>query len=320
MPLHPQAQAVIDGVAAMGLPPFDENMSPEQARQIIDGFGSFMVPSEEVASVLDTIAPGPEVDVPLRIYMPAEGPEDEELRPGIFFFHGGGFVTGSVDLVDPLCRRVANRSGCAVIGVGYRLAPEHPYPAAVSDAYIATAWIHAKGPAFGIDNDHLAVMGDSAGANLATVTCMMLRDKGEAASLSLQVLVCPALDMVNAETPSRRDFGEGHVLTTEMMDWFAGHYLRGREDQADEPYCSPVRANSLSRLPPAIIVTAEYDPLRDEGQAYAELLKDEGTFVDLRPEKGMVHMFHWMGGVIDRGREVLDELAADISTTLRSGA
>ncbi|MEW6471721.1 MAG: alpha/beta hydrolase [Actinomycetota bacterium] len=313
MPLHPQAEAVIRAVESMGLPPF-ETMSLEEGRGVIQAFANFMPPKEEVASVVDTVVPAEETDIPLRIYTP-EG--DEELRPGILYFHGGGFSTGGIDLVDPVCRALANRSGCAVISVGYRLGPEHPYPAAVTDAYIATVWVHAKGPVFGIDPDRLAVMGDSAGGNLATVTCMILRDKGEQAKIALQVLIYPVTDLVTGESASRQEFAEGYLLTAGMMQWFTDHYLKGCDEQAAaEPYCSPLFMENLTGLPPAIIVVAEYDPLRDEGIEYATRLKDAGNFVDLRREQGMIHGFFWLGGAIDRGRELIDELGQDLRQSL----
>ena len=312
MPLHPQAQAILDAVEAMDLPPF-ETLSVEEARAFIQNFANFMIPSEEVASVVDSIAPGPDADIPLRIYMP----EGEGLRPAILYFHGGGFSTGSIDLVDPVCRALANRSGCAVIAVGYRLAPEHPFPTGVMDAYVATMWIGAKGPAFGIDNARLAVMGDSAGGNLATVTCQLLRDKAAEIDIQLQVLVCPVTDLAEFETRSYKEYGEGYLLTTGMMNWFRDHYLSGcDEDVVVEPYCSPLRTENLVNLPPAIIVTAEYDPLRDEAVEYAARLREHGVFVDLRREKGMIHAFYWLGAGIDRGRELIDELGADIGQIL----
>jgi acetyl esterase len=319
MPLHPQAQAILEAVESMGLPPF-ETMSLEEGRQTIAAFGNFMVPVEEVESVVDTVVPAPETDVPLRIYTPAavEGEEIEGgLRPGILYFHGGGFSTGSIDVVDPLCRALANRSRCVVIAVGYRLGPEHPYPAAVTDAYTATVWVHAKGPAFGIDTDRLAVMGDSAGANLATVTCMILRDKNEQAKISLQILVYPVTDMVTDQSVSRQENAEGYLLTAGMIQWFTDKYLEGCDPEiAADPYCSPLFMENMSNLPAAIIVVAEYDPLRDEGIEYAKRLKEAGNFVDLRQEKGMIHGFFWLGGAIDRGREILDELGEDLRQSL----
>ena len=317
MPLHPQAEAFIQGFEAMGLPPL-EAMPLEEQRAAVESLVSFMLPKEEVASVVDTVVPAPETDIPLRIYTP-EGEEGEEqgLRPGILYFHGGGFSTGSIDVVDPICRALANRSGCVVISVGYRLSPEHPYPAAVTDAYTAAVWIHAKGPVFGIDTDRLAVMGDSAGGTLATVTCMILRDKGEQAKISLQVLLYPVIALSADESPSRQEFGQGHVLTEGLMKrWFIDEYIGGDEELAVDPYCSPLFMENLSNLPAAIIVVPEYDPLRDEGVEYAARLKDAGNFVDLRREQGMIHAFFWLGGAIDRGRELLDELGQDLRQSL----
>jgi acetyl esterase len=314
MPLHPQAQAFITGLESMGLPPF-ETFSVEEGRQVIQTFANFMLPSEEVASVVDTAAMGPEADVPLRIITPASSNGDG-LLPGILYFHGGGFTTGSIDLVEPVCRALANRSGCVVIAVGYRLGPEHPYPAAVTDAYVATTWVAANGRHFGIDGTRLVVMGDSAGGNLATVTCMILRDKMEEIEIALQVLIYPVTDMDHQDTPSHKENGEGYLLTSGMMSWFRGHYLKGVEDQAGEPYCSPMHMADLGGLPPAIIITAEYDPLRDEGEAYGARLDEAGVTTFMRREDGMIHGFFWVGGAIDRGRELIDELGADLRKAL----
>lgn len=315
MPLHPQAQAIIDAVDSMGLPPF-ETLSVEEGRATIAALAQFMIPAEEVGEIIETGALGPEdVFIPLRIYKPVGAGDD---LPAVVYFHGGGFCTGSVDIVDPLCRRLANQSGCAVVAVGYRLAPEHPFPAAITDAYVATMWIGAKGAAFGIDGSRLAVMGDSAGAALATVTCMLARDKMDEIEIRLQVLIYPVTDLEHDDTPSRRENGEGYLLTSGMINWFRNHYMTGNDEyEWGGPYASPLHMNNMNNLPPAIIVTAEYDPLRDEGIAYAERLKEEGgTMVDLRREAGMFHGFFWMGAAIDRGRELLDELADDINKTL----
>lgn len=312
MALHPQAQALIDGVKGMGLAPF-ETYSVEEGRQYIETIRQFMVPPRDIASVQDTAIPGPEGDIGMRIYRP----EAEGLLPAVFYFHGGGFSTGSVDLVDPICRQLADKSGCAVISLDYRLAPEHPYPAAVQDAYVAVSWMGAYGEDFGVDPLTMAVVGDSAGANLATVTCMLVRDKGLGEpEIKLQILLCPVCDFVKIDTPSHKEFGNGYLLTTGMMEWFRDHYLTGVEDRANEPYCSPVRMGNLGNLPPAIIVTAEYDPLRDEGEAYGQLLLMNGVMADIRREDGMPHNFFWFGGVIDRGREIIDDIAWDLKKTL----
>jgi len=316
MPLHPQAQVILDGVAAMGLPPF-ETLSLEEGRQFIDSVRNFMVPVEDVASVEDLAIPGPEGDIGLRIYRP----EGEGLLPAVFYFHGGGFSSGSIDLVDPICRLLTNRSGCVVISVDYRLAPGHPYPAAVTDAYVAISWVGAYGENFGVDSSRLAVVGDSAGATLATAACMLIRDKNLGdPEIALQILLCPVTDLVKFETPSYQEYGEGHLLTTAMMRTWKGYYLTGCEEGTHyEPYCSPVREQNLGNLPPAIIITAEYDPLRDEGDAYGQLLLFNGVMSEVRREEGMIHNFFWFGGVIDRGREILEEVGSDLRKTLFIG-
>lgn len=315
MPLHPQAQAIISGVESMGLPPF-ETLSVEEQRAFVQNFSMFMIPTEEVASIEDVEIPGPEGVIPVRIYLPAGA---EAPHPAVMYFHGGGGSTGSVELVDPLCRRLANQSSCAVVSVDYRLAPEHPYPAGVMDAYVATAWVAAYGPNLGIDSSRLAVAGDSAGATLATVTCMLFRDKADEISVDVQMLLCPVTDLVKFETPSYKEYGQGgYLLTTSMMEQFREHYLTGVEDRVDEPYCSPVRTQNLQDLPPAIIITAECDPLRDEAEAYGELMRVNGNLVEVRREEGMLHNFFWMGAAIDRGREIIDEIGADLRAVLHA--
>ena len=316
MPLHPQAQAVLDAIASMGLPPF-ETLSLEESRMVIESIRNFMVPVEEVASVEDLAIPGPEGDIGLRIYRP----EGEGLLPAVFYFHGGGFSTGSVHLVDPICRLLANRSGCVVISVDYRLAPEHPYPAAVTDAYVAISWVGAYGENFGVDTARLAVVGESSGATLATAACMLIRDKslGEP-EITVQILLCPVTDLVKFETPSYQEFGEGHLLTTGMMRAWKANYLTGREEGTHyEPYCSPVREQNLGNLPPAIVITAEYDVLRDEGEAYGQLLLMNGVMSEVRRIEGMIHNFFWFGGAIDRGRESLEVVGSDLRKTLFIG-
>ena len=313
MALHPQAQTIIDGMRAMGLPPF-ETLSLEEGRQVIESLRTFMVPVEEVASVEDFSIVGPQGDIGLRLYRPA----GEGLLPAVFYFHGGGFCTGSVDLVDPICRLLANRSGCVVISVDYRLAPEHPYPAAITDAYVAISWVAAAGDNFGMDPTRLAVVGESAGATVATAACMLIRDKSVGdPEIKVQILLCPVADLVKFETPSYQEFGEGYVLTAAMMQAWKEQYMRGCEEGMEyEPYCSPVREQNLGNLPPAIIITAEYDVLRDEGEAYGQLLYLNGVMSEVRREPGMIHNFYWFGSVIDRGREILEEVASDLRKTL----
>jgi acetyl esterase len=316
MPLHPQAQAVLDGMASVGLAPF-ETLSLEEGRQVIESVRNFMVPVEDVASTEDFSIPGPMGDIGLRMYRP----EGEGLLPAVFYFHGGGFCSGSVDLVDPMCRLLANRSGCVVISVDYRLAPEHPYPAAVTDAYVAVSWVGSYGEGFGVDPGRLAVVGDSAGATIAIAACMLIRDKNlNEPEIKLQYLLCPVTDLVKFETPSYQEFGEGYLLTTGMMRHWKDNYLAGCEEGTHyEPYCSPIREQNLANLPPAIIITAEYDVLRDEGEAFGQLLMMNEVTSEVRREEGMIHNFFWFGGAIDRGREVLEEVGSDLRKTLFIG-
>lgn len=316
MPVHPQAQAVLDAFASMEMPPL-ETLGLEELRQVVENVRSFMVPVEEVASTEDFEIPGPQGDIGLRVYRP----EGEGLLPCVFYFHGGGFSTGSINLVDPICRLLANRSGCMVISVDYRLAPEHPYPAAVTDAYVAISWVGSYGQGFGVDPSRLAVVGDSAGATIATAACMLIRDKnvGEP-EIKIQYLLCPVTDLVKFETPSYQEFGDGYLLTTALMRAWKERYLQDCEEgQEYEPYCSPVREQNLGNLPPAIIVTAECDPLRDEGEAYGQLLLLNGVMSEVRREEGMIHEFIWFGGAIDRGREVLEEVGSDLRKILFIG-
>lgn len=315
MPLHPKAQAIVDGVAAMGLPPM-ETLPIDDQRAAIAGFANFMVPTEDVESVEDVDIPGPEMPIPARIYTPVTGAAP---RPVILYFHGGGFCTGDLDLTDPMCRRLANRSESVVVSIDYHLAPEHPYPAAVLDSYVATAWVAVYGHNFGVDGSRVALLGDSAGANLATAAAMLIRDKADEIEIKVQMLICPVTDMVKFDTPSYEEFGQGdHLLSRAMMEHWRDLYLTS-DELVGEPYNSPVRMPNLQDLPPAIIITAECDPLRDEGEAYGELLRANGNLVDVRREPGMVHNFHWMGGVIDRGRELIDEIGADLKAVLYAG-
>jgi len=191
----------------------------------------------------------------------------------------------------------------------------------VTDAYVAVSWVGAAGENFGVDPGRLAVVGDSAGATVATAACMLIRDKnvGEP-EIKVQMLLCPVTDLVKFETPSYQEFGEGYLLTTAMMRAWKDNYLTGREEGTHyEPYCSPIREQNLANLPPAIIITAEYDVLRDEGEAFGQLLLMNEVMSEVRREEGMIHNFFWFGGAIDRGREVLEEIGSDLRKTLFIG-
>jgi acetyl esterase len=235
------------------------------------------------------------------VYRPAAG----EL-PGLVYYHGGGWVVGSLVSHDPLCRTLAARSGCAVIAVDYRLAPEHPYPAAVEDAWAAMKWAAER---FSL----LAVAGDSAGGQLAASIALRARDAD--LPLALQVLIYPATNC-GFDTRSYRDNTEGPALTAAQMRWYWAQYVQDAA-RADEPDCSPLRAHELARLPPALVLSAEYDPLRDEGEAYARRLDEAGVAVTLRRYEGLIHGFIRMPALITRADGAIDDVAAAVRSALR---
>lgn len=240
---------------------------------------------QEVASVRDVSIPGADFTIAARVYTPTGGTEP---RPAIVFFHGGGWVIGSLNTHDKRARALANASGAVVVAVDYRLAPEHKFPCAAEDAYLAVSWVASSAAALGVDAARLAVFGDSAGANLSTVAALMARERGGPA-LAAQILICPVTNYA-FDTQSYASNGQGYNLTTDSMRWFWGHYLRSDADGAS-PYASPLRASSLAGLPPAVVITAEFDPLRDEGEAYAAALSAAGVPVVTKRYDGMIHGF-----------------------------
>jgi acetyl esterase len=314
MPLDPQCQALLAAVESMGLPAFAD-MTPIQTRETVMGFTMLMGEPEEVAKVEDRELPGPQGAVPVRIYTPAgAGPGP---LPVLVWFHLGGFVFGSVEWVDPITRALANRSGCIVVSVDYRLAPEHPYPAARDDAWAAVTWVAEHAAEIGADPGRLAVGGDSAGANLATVTCLLAREQGGPA-IAFQVLVHPSPDCTEEAfaMPSHKENGEGGFLITnaDIRRWWS-HYLSGGADPRD-PYLSPLHAPDLSGLPPALVITAEYDPLRDPGEEYARRLAEAGVPTELRRYDGQIHAFFILPAAIDRARECMDEVGEALRKAL----
>jgi acetyl esterase len=256
----------------------------------------------ELARVEDLHVPGSVGAIPARLYRPdAAAP-----LPLLVYFHGGGFVVCDLDTHDPTCRHLALRAGCAVLSVDYRLAPEAKFPAAPEDCFAATLWAAANAARLGVDAARIAVAGDSAGGNLAAVVAAMTRDRG-GPRLVHQLLVYPVTDLVGFESShaSYRENAEGYFLTAAMMRWFAGHYLE-RTEHGRNPLASPLLAPDLSGLAPATLITAEYDPLRDEGELYGERLRSAGVPVAQRRYDGMIHGFFAMTEMLDRAREALD--------------
>ena len=236
------------------------------------------------------------------------------LLPGLVYFHGGGWVIGDLDTHDVLCRQLTAEAGITVASVDYRLAPEHKFPAAVDDAWEATRWVASVADLLGIDARRLAVGGDSAGGNLAAVVALLARDAG-APAIAFQALLYPVTDL-SAESRSYNDFADGYMLTRDSMRWFAAQYLAGK-DEAMDWRASPLRAATLSGLPPALIVTAGFDPLRDEGEAYARRLRDAGVRVDYACYGGMLHGFVGMGRLLDSGNRAVSHIAASLREALR---
>jgi acetyl esterase len=268
-------------------------------------------PEESVAQVEARIVPGA-VHIPLRVYRPSFAQD----LPALVYFHGGGFVICNLDTHDRECRMLANASGSVVVSVDYRLAPEHKFPAAVEDAYAATRYVAEHPGEFGIDPGRIAVGGDSAGGNLATVVALMARDRG-GPSLKFQLLIYPLTDLED-DSPSMRQYDQNHFLTRQDMDWFADSYL-GSADRRD-PYASPHYAADHSGLPPALVITAECDPLRDQGEMYAEKLRSAGVPVTLNRYDGMIHPFVSLAGIVDDGRKAIQESAAAVRQVLTASA
>jgi len=299
MPLDPQAKAVLDQFASMGGQQLHE-MSVAQARELILGMVALAGEPESIARIENRTVPGPAGEIPVRIYTPV----GTAPFPVLVYFHGGGWVIGNLDTHDGICRSLANRVGCLVVSVDYRLAPEHPFPAAPEDCYAATRWLAEHAGSLGGDKGRIAVGGDSAGGNLAAVVALMARDRG-GPKLAFQLLVYPATD-TDFETRSYRENSEGYFLTRADMVWFWNHYAPRDEDRRN-PYAAPLRAASLRGLPPALVITAEFDPLCDDGNAYAARLREDGVPVRLSQQDGLIHGFFQMGAVIDRGRASVDE-------------
>jgi acetyl esterase len=267
------------------------------------------VPLVELARVEDRFIAGPHGEIPLRIYTPSHA----RPTPVLVWFHGGGFVVGSLRSHDRVLRHIAKESGAIVVSVDYRLGPEHRFPVGHEDSLFAAQWVLANAASFGGDPSRVALGGDSAGGNLAASTCIALRDLGGPMPV-FQLLVYPATDLRRA-TESHRTLADGFLLTSDLIAWFMARYLRGKEDESS-PVGSPLLAEDLSRLPRAFVVTAGFDPLRDEGEAYAARLVESGVPVESRSEKGLFHGYLSMGGVVPAARTAIDAIARAASTGL----
>jgi acetyl esterase len=311
MQLDPDTQAFLARAAASGVPPY-ETLSAVAARGFYKaGRALVAAPPEHVAGLRSLSAPGPNGPIGLRCYRP-ESPA--KLLPILVYLHGGGWVLGDLDSHDSVCRALANRSGHLVISVDYRLAPEHPFPAGLEDAYAAVCWIADNARQLGGDAARLAVGGDSAGGNLSAVICLRARDE-DGPQIAFQLLIYPATDF-EMKSASQRTFAEGYLLTRANQLWFHRLYLGGRQDLTDWRL-SPAHAADHSRLPPAYVLTAQFDPLRDEGEDYAAKLLRSGVPVGAWRIAGQIHGFITMGGLIKAAHVAIDELGRALKDSNR---
>ena len=300
MPVDPQLQPLLDLLTASGAPSIT-TLQPDVARSLMAAMRG-NARDVEVHAVSDHAAPGPAGDVPVRVYSPSgDGP-----FPLLVWIHGGGWVLGSVDESDPVARGLSVAADCVVASVEYRLAPEDPFPAGLEDCWAALRWCADHTDELRVAPDRIAIGGDSAGGNLAPVCAALARDAGTPA-LCFQLLVYPVVDF-DATTRSMVDNAEGYLLSREVMQWFYDHYTH--PDQRSDPRAAPLRADDLSGLPPALVITAEYDPLRDEGEAYGRRLAEAGVPTTVSRYDGMIHAFFSMTAFADRAIEAEAEAGA----------
>ena len=308
--LDPQVNAFMKQFEGLEIPLLN-TLPATQAREAFDNaLLEWTGAPEEVAELQNTTIPGPAGPIPVRIYTPfGDGP-----FPVLVYYHGGGWVIGTIDEYDNLCRSLANSVSGVVVSVDYRLAPEHKFPAAAEDAYAAVEWAADQDAQINADPTRIAVAGDSAGGNLAAVASLLARDRG-GPSLSCQVLIYPVCDVSSFEAESYRRYSIEGVLSREEMVWFKDLYCRTEKDASD-PYVSPLLAPDLSGLPQALVITAEFDVLRDEGEAFADRLAQAGVKAELARYQGQVHGFLPLVGAYDQAREAVDKTARVLKEAL----
>jgi acetyl esterase len=319
--LHPQARALLDLIEKSGMPPI-HTLTPADARKVYRERRFFSQPvAPEVAQVQDLQATGPHGAIPLRLYRPipvagsANGANTQAL-PVLVYYHGGGWVIGDLDTHDTLCRELANLAGCAVVAVDYRMGPEQPFPAAVDDCWAATRWVQANAASLGLDATRLAVGGDSAGGNLAAVMALMARDSTDGAGLPIcfQLLIYPGTDQRRGHA-SHTSNGQGYALTSDTIGYFQNHYLADKA-QFHDWRASPLLADSLAKLPPALVITAGFDPLRDEGLDYADRLSAAGTPCHHVCFERQIHGFITMGRVLEEANAAVRLCATELKRAI----
>ncbi|MBA3248491.1 MAG: alpha/beta hydrolase [Pyrinomonadaceae bacterium] len=328
MPVDSQVQPILDQFDKFVVPPI-ETLSPENARNAptlknaVEEINAESVTArtigvvkpmpEPVGNIAHVLIPGKDSEILARVFTP----EGDGPFPVLVYFHGGGWVIANLDVYEPSCRALCNAAECIVVSVAYRQAPEHKFPAAVDDAYAATQWVIQNADQLGGDPNRVAVGGESAGGNLAAVSCLKARDEGGQLPV-FQLLIYPVVNHA-FDTPSYRENANSKPLSAAMMPWFFKHYLENERD-GDNPYVSPLRAGDLSGLPPALVITAELDVLRDEGEAYAEKLRAAGVLTKAVRYDGMVHEFFGLVGGVDKAQEALTEAAEGLKAAFDSRA
>ena len=313
MPMDPKAQAMFAAVKNSGMPDFSE-LTPQQARSMTAEMSKQMrLPAREVGNVVDRGIPGPAGDIAVRIYTPKSG----GVRPLIVFFHGGGWVLCDLDSHDSVCRDLCADAEAVVVSVDYRLAPEHKFPAAPDDCVAATRWAAAHAKEIGADGSRIVVAGDSAGGNLAAAVALRLRDEG-GPPLAGQLLIYPVTDSPYNDKPSLLENADAFGLTRRAMHWFWDHYVT--ESHRDHPHAAPLLAKDLRGLPPALVIAAECDPLRDEAAQYADRLRAAGVPTVYTLYGGMIHGFYSFGAAFEQTQYAQGQVTAWLRTRLNQPA
>ncbi len=307
--MNQETRDFLEKAASSKKPPLS-SQTPQQARGLNKVFINLSHPKETVAKVENRTIPGPGGELPVRVYTP----EGAGPFPVLVYFHGGGYVIGNLEMVDSICQTLTNGAECVVVSVEYRLAPEHKFPAAIEDGYAATLWVAENAAVINGDVSRIAVGGESAGGNLAAVVALMARDRLQP-PLVYQLLIYPIAHHSSLSTESRRLYGENYFLTTDTIAWFAQQYLPAGED-GKNAYISPLLAEDVTNLPPGLIITAEYDPLRDEGEAYGDRLQKAGAAVKVSRYPDTIHGFINLAGMLTLGQQALKEAASELKAVL----
>ncbi|MDR6998414.1 alpha/beta hydrolase [Neobacillus niacini] len=306
--LDPQARAFLD---LLGEREPNSAMTPDENRSRAAELKKLTGPAEPVARIEEQLIPVNDTEIKVRMYTPkGEGP-----FPIFIYFHGGGWVFGDLDTADSPCRSLANWAECIVVSVDYRLSPEYKFPTPLEDCYEAATWVAKHASDWMGDPARIAVGGDSAGGNLAASVSLKAKER-HGPDFVAQILIYPVTDF-SFKTPSYLKNGEGYFLTRDSMEWFTSQYLNKEEEKLNV-YAAPLKAKDLSQLPPAFVITAEYDPLRDEGLAYVERLRQAGVQAEYTSYEGMIHGFFWMAGIMDKGKQAIDHVARYLQSVFQN--